>query len=379
MDKDDLHPSLAKKELGVWTMVSERKTQFNFAVPTIHSVGLWGSELQGSVSVLYPFLKDCRRIFGIPLSCAYMGYQLLRGLEKTALLYVANQVMQTIEAGIVTRQPDVQKIFWTLGLQLGIVVVSKTADWAIHKLELSMKSKLKRHFMLLQMQSMLRLDYPTFQSAAGDADEYVRSEDVWHPFEALMDVFRYAISATSQLWIVANLTRKQKGSLLFAALCLAQPVFTAYVGDIWSLVFVAHAGNEDYKRSTSFYQLATQTQYKQEVLTGGMDSYVLNEYGVAVKNLGNKSEEHPYFQLQVPTTPIPGILTDILGELPTVWIHRRISNCLLLISYTAVLCASCYVTPQSNVFSFFGYAPADLAITERDLQHPFDLQYYAQR
>jgi len=271
--KDDLHPSLTTRELGVWTMISERKMQLNFAMPTINFVEMRRLKLQENVSVLYTFLKDCRKIFGIPLSCAYVSYQLLQGLEKTALLYAASEVMQTIEAGIVTQKPDASKLLRTIGLQLGIVVVTKTAQWAVQMLELSMESDLQRHFMLLQMQAMLRLDFPTFQKMSGGSGD-MHSQRIWRAMHVVTQAFRSVVSTASQLWLIFNLTRHQEGSLLFAALCLARPAFTSFFGNIWSLLFVAHIANEDYRRSGSFYEMATKPDYKQEIVTGALDDYV---------------------------------------------------------------------------------------------------------
>lgn len=315
---DDLHPSLIKWDLGAWTMISERKMRLNFSTPTMNTLEIWKSQFMGQMSTIYSFLNDCRKIHGTPVFFTYMGYHLMHGLESTALLYAANQVMQTIEAGILAKEPDVQKILRTLGMQLSVVAVSETAKWAVQKLELSMRSRLKRHFMLLQMQAKLRLDYPTFQSTSKPMDN-TRSDTAWRALKTFTDAFRLAVSTLSQLWFIFNLTHYREGSLLFSALCLVRPLFASVFGDMWSLVFVAHIGDVAYKRARAFYEMAMKQEYKEEVLTGGLNDYVLKEYETAAKSLGNKSDEHPYVQIDAASTPLFGITSEVLGELPTLY------------------------------------------------------------
>ncbi|KAJ3477277.1 hypothetical protein NLI96_g10577 [Meripilus lineatus] len=116
------------------------------------------------------------------------------------------------------------------------------------------------------------------------------------------------------------MTKAQEDGLTFALLCLARPVFTnVFTRYLWSSSFILYAVNPSYLRSVSLNTIATTKQFKQEVLSGSLEQYLLDEFQKVESTLETTSDEFPSELFSTSSTPLPNIVGDILGDLPLVY------------------------------------------------------------
>ncbi|KAF7965583.1 hypothetical protein HWV62_42832 [Athelia sp. TMB] len=101
------------------------------------------------------------------------------------------------------------------------------------------------------------------------------------------------------------------GQLLFRA-NLAQDLPT-------SQTHVLHSNNEHYIRLQSLKELI-QGDYRQDVITGNLSGYILEEYAKAQEALGSTSDDHPYYQVMTQSDSVwSAIGANWLEALPMIY------------------------------------------------------------
>lgn len=122
----------------------------------------------------------------------------------------------------------------------------------------------------------------------------VEAAEAWEIFGKLVNMMVSVLSTLSHVIFIAYFATHQSGGHLFAILCITKPLFTllttrnlwdqgkhfklmtmSYSYDELSKAFVAYSNNVQYLRSLAFYCLGTEEEYKQEVLSGGMEQYII--------------------------------------------------------------------------------------------------------
>lgn len=127
--------------------------------------------------------------------------------------------------------------------------------------------------------------------------------------------------------MISDVARGEQGGLFFAVLCVAKPIFTATFArnlyatseEIFPIFstdpdhhlpgFILYAINETYLRSVALNSLATEKHYKQEVLSGALESYIKN--GMLLINFVQNST-HLYLRIRKD----PGSLGRDIGRIP---------------------------------------------------------------
>ncbi|KAH8103875.1 P-loop containing nucleoside triphosphate hydrolase protein [Cristinia sonorae] len=180
-----------------------------------------------------------------------------------------------------------------------------------------MQSRLKIHFQNRIMQTHLKLDLPTSQDNSNKFN--ANAQQAWSAIGHLVELFEVVFSTVSQLAFVVDLAKDHKGGIRLAFLCLVSPIYVLFSKrELWSRVFGIYASNKHYLRAKAFFNIATNAEYKQEVMVNGAEEYITEEFGKAEDALGNVSDDYAFRLFSRTRTPVPVILADFFRDLPLI-------------------------------------------------------------
>jgi len=238
------------------------------------------------------------------------------GIESALLLYLSSRLLTIIEISITRGQPDATAIFSAVAARLICVVVVAVMEWWGEKLLPTLRSRITCHFELFLMQARLQVDLPTSQE--NSTKSRISARDAWESFDEIVRFVTELIMMASQLAFIIQSSRSTGGPF-FALLCVAKPIMCAVSSrSLWSKPHVVHPNNDHYLRMEALQSL-TGDRYRQDVISGHIGNYLIEEYSKASKALGNASDEYPSSQYQRRATPNWDVLCDVFGDLPMVY------------------------------------------------------------
>ncbi|KAJ3479780.1 hypothetical protein NLI96_g8818 [Meripilus lineatus] len=181
-----------------------------------------------------------------------------------------------------------------------------------------MRTRIKLHFKKVIMRAHLRLDLPTYSNAANRPN--IKGSRTWNVFHDLVRSAAVVSSLLSHIALILELARGERGGSFFAAICVAKPIYMYITkDDMWSNKFIAYATNPNFLRSRDLLSLAIEQKYKQEVLSGSLEGYIINEFDKAHTALKGTSDEFPTEAYRASRSPFVVICTSLLGDLPLMY------------------------------------------------------------
>ncbi|KAJ7732127.1 P-loop containing nucleoside triphosphate hydrolase protein [Mycena metata] len=140
------------------------------------------------------------------------------------------------------------------------------------------------------------------------------ANSLWNHFQFLCGLFRWGFRLASQIIFTAQ---QPSGGITLTLLALVSPILTTILRQVsWNRPFLCYASNLDYVRSRALKAIGSET-YREEITSGNIGSWVLDEYKRARHALGTISDHSPHSQMATTTNPISGIFHALSADLPT--------------------------------------------------------------
>ncbi|KZP34388.1 P-loop containing nucleoside triphosphate hydrolase protein [Athelia psychrophila] len=189
--------------------------------------------------------------------------------------------------------------------------------WWSNQINSKLSQKVKYHFGKLLFHADIAQDLPTSQEPS--SRQQASSNDARQALRQSISTATLCISTVSQLAFILHISRNGYGGPLFMGCCLASPFFSTRNGNmLWTTSSVIHSNNPHYIRLQALKKL-TKGAYRQDVITGNLSGYILDEYTKAQDALGTTSDEHVFAQYGHERTPFRDICRALLDTLPMIY------------------------------------------------------------
>ncbi|KAH9484595.1 ATP-dependent lipid A-core flippase [Psilocybe cubensis] len=295
-------------QLGVW--------RFKIATETGFNPQKYWEDVKVSLPLFFRLAVDVftisPRLFTIYIVC-----QIWQGIEDTILLQLSNNLLKTVEAGLVAGKPDSRAIASAMLTRVLCTVFVSYIQWYGAKTLEILENQVTRHYELILMQSNLRLDLPTSQ-APGNKQEATASQ-AWDCLQNIINFATMMLKSFSQLLLIFHISRSNGGPF-FAILCASEPISSVlFSRSAWNQVCFGFINNTYYQRMISLKKMVND-KYRQDIISGGLGQWISKEFKLAHTQVGNLSETHPFIQFsRVTTTPFNSLWHRFLGDLPMLY------------------------------------------------------------
>lgn len=270
-------PRLLVKNLGVWTLLKERKSRIQRIHPREYI-----TQLLGLYEPCRNLFRDAFRLEPIYLTL-YFTYQLWISAEPVVLLYFSSSILKAIELSLKGQNPDVHTIGFAVFSHVACVILTSVLKSLDTKISLRLQSTMTTYFEEKFLRSGLNRDLPT--ALENDSFSHIDGEQAWR---TLTEVTGYVASITTAILHVLFVTRSPTlatQSSLFAVVCLLHPIAEMFLLQSWwqqdTIFFI---GNPTFKRMKALQKL-NEKEFKKDVLSGGMTDYIMSEHTKARESL----------------------------------------------------------------------------------------------
>ncbi|KZP34394.1 P-loop containing nucleoside triphosphate hydrolase protein [Athelia psychrophila] len=316
-DASSLEASFTIGQYGVWRILTANSS---------HKV-VGESQWKGAVAglrLLRMFMGDVWRIS--PTLClGVASAQIWEGMQTSVALYTSSRLLTSIETSFLKGRPQVRKILTAVAVHIICMGGSAVVRWWSQKANSKLSQKVKYHFGELLFRADIAQDLPTSQEIS--SKQQASPDDAEQALQQSLSTATLCVSTLSQLAFILQISRKGYGGPLFMGCCLASPFFRTFNGDmLWTTASVIHSNNPHYIRLQALKKL-TQGAYRQDVITGNLSGYILDEYTKAQDALGTTSDENPFLQYGHQSTPFRDIFQDLLDTLPMIY---YVANAIIL-------------------------------------------------
>ncbi|KAF6749019.1 P-loop containing nucleoside triphosphate hydrolase protein [Ephemerocybe angulata] len=269
-------------------------------------------EIQASIPHLVSLFKDIYALSQILFICVLLS-RVWQGLEDALLMHLSTRMLRVIEVGLITGKPFAAEVLWAMVLRLLCTAIVAYLRWLGDRYQARLRSLVTAHFELTLMEVKLRLDVPTSLDASSKID--VSGSDAWNAFEDIMTYLTSVLTTLSQMVVILRQARIS-GDPFFVLVCLIKPIFANLTyRALWEKVCYAYVSNVDYLRMSSMQALVG-GGFKEDVLTGDLGAWIIQEYRAARDKLGDISNESPFWQYYRTSTPFKPVVESILDDLP---------------------------------------------------------------
>ncbi|TCD66807.1 hypothetical protein EIP91_000943 [Steccherinum ochraceum] len=310
---------LEEIRMGVWSILKTRKKTTAATFKLRDTLDSWTTSVREKSAIVTPFIKDVYVSVGPALFLVYTLSSLATNLEMALYLHLSNNLLQQIEATLLSGKPDPWAVCRALGLHaFFFVLLSTLIRWNMNRIEPTLRTRLKMHLQSKILKTHLSLDLPTFKEKNTRYD--VNSNDGFNAFCDVLETINIIISIVSQMLFVRGLASHaggDDGGLRLAMLCLASPWFVLTESrDLWKETFAVFAHNKSYLRSSALYYLATNDACKQDVLANDASDYLYKEYEEASEVYKTIPDDNAVTLYGRANTPFRSLRAVFLRDLP---------------------------------------------------------------
>ncbi|KAJ7020069.1 P-loop containing nucleoside triphosphate hydrolase protein [Mycena alexandri] len=229
------------------------------------------------------------------------------------MLYASGLLLRTVETGLINGRPDSNAIFRAVMLRAMCGVFSSILQWSIQRVAPALQRQVMAHFTEYMLKERLRLDLPT--SADKNTGSGLHVYYLWHNFQFLCGVFERLFRLISQ---VVFTIQQPSGGITLTLLSLVSPILSTKLlrQNPWSGPFLYYASNLDYLRVGALNMFVSE-EYREEIIAGNIGTWIVREYERARKALGKISDANPHAIYATHPTPVPTMLIQLSGDLPT--------------------------------------------------------------
>ncbi|KAJ7486023.1 P-loop containing nucleoside triphosphate hydrolase protein [Mycena galericulata] len=193
-----------------------------------------------------------------------------------------------------------------------VVAISATLEWWRKQTTPIVERRVTHHFEDSILSSNLTTDLPTVHD--NNADLSLTAGPVWDNFMTLINVAYIGIQVVGLLAYIFKLAVSTRHGPVFVLLCLGKPLMKFFLRrSLWEKAYVAEATDPNYLRLHSLKQLG-ENKYRQDIISGNIGNYILQEYGKAREGLGDTDMGHPteqYYRQSLQFTVLLGVVGDL--------------------------------------------------------------------
>ncbi|KAJ7290176.1 P-loop containing nucleoside triphosphate hydrolase protein [Mycena rebaudengoi] len=149
--------------------------------------------------------------------------------------------------------------------------------------------------------------------------EHLSVGSAWVVFSSMIEASTALVGILAQLGYILGTLRSSGHGMAFILFCLAQPVLEfAFRRTLFSIPSIVDTTDPHFLRMRSLRELREQ-KFRQEIITGDLVGYILQEFRRAVKLLGDTDVTGPYQQYARHGSSIPDLVTQLAGDLPMLY------------------------------------------------------------
>ncbi|KAH7341781.1 P-loop containing nucleoside triphosphate hydrolase protein [Rhizoctonia solani] len=184
-------------------------------------------------------------------------------------------------------------------------MVTLTVGWIVRRLKayssLIIEQRVSLHFMERVLSAHCHLDInkaeePYVKSQLERATK--QSSDAWAILQNLAEATSIVSEVAGLITTIRPLLASRGGTNFFTWACLIHP-FMSELHNIWSYKrFYTIVTNPYWLRMKALFKLGTASEYKKEVLSGGLESYIQTQYAESNKKLGDTCIKDPEEQIE---------------------------------------------------------------------------------
>ncbi|KAJ7310586.1 P-loop containing nucleoside triphosphate hydrolase protein, partial [Mycena albidolilacea] len=238
-------------------------------------------------------------------------------IEPTLSLHLSSRVLTIIEAGLKTGSPDGAAIFRAVALRMLCLVFTAAVNLWSGRLESRLEDKVILKFQNLVLRSRLATDLTGVQ--ANLSIPRTSEQRAWYAFNSSLIATCNVAGAIGQLTYISRTILSTGHGATFALLCLVKPVLRfVFDRSLWNEPHIVEANNQHFLRMKGLRELS-ETQYKQDIITGDIVQHILQEFRRAVKLLGDTDTsevDEQYGRLNGATSHIA---TRLARDLPMIY------------------------------------------------------------
>ncbi|KAF9445375.1 P-loop containing nucleoside triphosphate hydrolase protein [Macrolepiota fuliginosa MF-IS2] len=272
-------------------------------------------DLPKSLPSFYQLVYDIYSLSPV-LFILFCASQLWSNCQGAINLHFSSELLRVIEFCLKEGVSDYWSVGRSISMRLITVAFAGCISWYNERLLSRMRRRIISHFELRLMKAKLSHDLAKSGSAAHQIN--VTSHQAWSAFDEILRFVGWIVDALSQFTLIIHLARRNGGPF-FALLCIIKPIVsTISRQSLWDKICIVKQTNEQYIRMEALTAL-TGKQYRQDVISGDLQDYIMAEYKSASQSFGDTSDADPWSLYEQFRSPFPEMTMNILGDLPVLY------------------------------------------------------------
>ncbi|KAF7299632.1 ABC transporter ATP-binding protein [Mycena chlorophos] len=299
--------AIQETTLGVWRVLTEKET----ATPSL--AARWEKAI-GFLPTVRTFVTEVIVLDPLKIGALLLA-QLWLNSKDVVLLHLSMRVLALIEVGLREGKPDAAAIVTAVAERLLMVAVSSLVETMSERWSTTMQNRVTHHFQEKIFTAQLEAEMPATHDATDD--DSITARPMWEHFMTTLNISGIVLQAVFILAYISTLAKND--GPMFVLLCAVPPFFSwLRRNHLWEQPFVAAAANEDYLRMRALSKLGEE-KYRQDVISGDLGDYIIDEYEQAQRTLGDIPHDHPVTLWERQRSVVSKIGEELLENLPMVY------------------------------------------------------------
>ncbi|KAI0791831.1 P-loop containing nucleoside triphosphate hydrolase protein [Abortiporus biennis] len=309
--------------LGVWDLYEERNSTFE-RIPGSTRIEKF-LEIKQNLPYVWQMLKDISSIKSCWLLLFYYAVVVfIRASIPAVNLWFKGQLLTIVQVAVETRTVDKSVLFKTT---LGIVTCKLATRIISHlksRISNPLSARLKHHYAVHLYRARARLDVPTFDDPAVqaqlDAASHVGGKSVaWQTFLLVSNIASTAVQVVSLISVLWSVLKDQPDGKLLAGISAIHTI-GEWVGEMQS-AWAATTTNQDFIRLQGLKKLVSFPEHRKEFVAGNLSSYTTQLFKMLTDRVGDEAAdfwESMGTYRTMSRLKLSSFLGDSLSELPLI-------------------------------------------------------------
>ncbi|KAJ7611789.1 P-loop containing nucleoside triphosphate hydrolase protein [Roridomyces roridus] len=308
-EEDASGPPIQSMQLGVYRVVTEASLPFNFREQWKRSAKLTPTVLR-LVKDIYSSSPG--------LFCLYLLFVFWNNVvDSTLSLHLSGRVLAIIEEGLKAGRPDGPALFQAVALRMIGLALSAAVEWCMDHIYERLAQRSDTRVQQFVLQCKLATDLTGVQ--ANISSNHIHERLPFQVFYYLLQGVLYSMGAVTQLGYVIRLVRSTGHGPAFTLICIAHPILQSTLQRVlWSKPHIVEADNPHFLRKSGLRELSD-AKYRQDIITGDIVAYVIQEFRRAVNLLGDTDISSPHDQYSRQSGYSSHLVTKLAVELPMLY------------------------------------------------------------
>ncbi|KAF7298862.1 ABC transporter ATP-binding protein [Mycena indigotica] len=301
--------SLREVKLGVWRILTENQKTPSFATR-------W-EKMIGFMPTLRIFFEEVYSIEPRQMTLILV-VKIWSSLEDLFLLHLSTRILAIIEIGLKEGgKPNSGAIMRAVAARMLLVAFTSYLNSWSQRTNSAVESRVQQHFEDKIFTAKLEADMPATHDTTDD--DAISPHGVWNTFMTVVSVGTLVLQVVAILGYILNLSTSTRHGPIFVFLCICRPLFKSlYRQDLWNMPFVVEADNDDYVRLQALKRMG-EDKYRQDIISGDIGEYIVDEYEQVQNGLADTSLEHPLTLWDEQYSWLSTAALDMLDNLPMVY------------------------------------------------------------